>query len=178
MILRKVAPTLVFTFSAYGGLNHVILLFLFLLFQLHQLHDKLHFPSCYHHWLQKDHFLSYYHTHLIMEVQFTFPNLLIMEEQVSVKPCCLSLGQVGKIRYKQEGPSLESSSYLNVSLRYLGPWNPGTLGPLDHGTLGPWDSWTSSLLQHLLILPLTSSYLLLFLPPTLLLWYHCGTGWT
>ena len=46
----------------------------------------------------------------------------------------------------------------------------GTLGPLDLGTLGPWDSWTSSLLQHLLILPLTSSYLLQSLPPTLLLW--------
>ena len=71
---------------------------------------------------------------------------------------------------KQDGPSLESSSYLNVSLRYLGPWDPGTLGPLDLGTLGPWDSWTSSLLQHLLILPLTSSYLLLSLLPTLLLW--------
>ena len=72
---------------------------------------------------------------------------------------------------KQDGPSLESSSYLNVSLIYLGPWDPGTLGPLDLGTLGPWDSWTSSLLQRLLILPLTSSYLLLSLPPTLLLWY-------
>ena len=55
----------------------------------------------------------------------------------------------------------------------------GTLGPLDLGTLGPWDSWTSSLLQHLLILPLTSSYLLLSLPPTLLLWYGLvkGGGW-
>ena len=63
----------------------------------------------------------------------------------------------------QDGPSLESSSCLNVSLRYLDPWDPGTLGPLDLGTpwtlepLGPWDSWTSSLLQHLIILPLTSS---------------------
>ena len=25
----------------------------------------------------------------------------------------------------QDGPSLESSSYLNLSLRYLGPWDPG-----------------------------------------------------
>ena len=25
---------------------------------------------------------------------------------------------------KQDGPSLESSSYLNVTLRYLGPWDP------------------------------------------------------
>ena len=52
----------------------------------------------------------------------------------------------------------------------------GSLGPLDLGTLGPWDSWTSSLLQHLLILPLTSSYLLLSLPPTLLLWYGLVMG--
>ena len=73
--------------------------------------------------------------------------------------------------YKQDGPSLESSSYLNLSLRYLGPWDPETLGPLDLGTLGSWDSLTSSLCQHLLILPLRSSYLLLSLPPTLLLWY-------
>ena len=51
-----------------------------------------------------------------------------------------------------------------------------SLGPLDLGTLGPWDSWTSSLLQHLLILPLRSSYLLLPLPPTLLLWYGLVRG--
>ena len=41
-----------------------------------------------------------------------------------------------------------------------------SLGPLDLGTLGPWDSWTSSLLQHLLKLPLhplTSSYFFLLL---------------
>jgi len=49
-------------------------------------------------------------------------------------------------------------------------------------TPGPWDSWTSFLCQHLLILPLTSSYLLLSLPPTLLLWYglvmgRWGGGW-
>ena len=40
-----------------------------------------------------------------------------------------------------------------MSLRYLDPW--------DLGTLGPWDSWTSSLLQHLLIFSHTSSYFLL-----------------
>ena len=103
-----------------------------------------------------------------MEVQFTFPNLLIMEEQVSVKPCCLSLGQVGKIRYKQEGPSLESSSYLNVSLRYLGPLDPGTMGPCDAWTF---QSWTLGLLDlfppptpphtspyNLLHPPISSSY--------------------
>ena len=77
---------------------------------------------------------------------------------------------------EQDGPSLESSSYFNVGLRILGPWDPGTLGPLYLGTLGPRDSWTSSLLQHLLIIPLTSSYLLLSLPPTLLLWYGLVRG--
>ena len=35
---------------------------------------------------------------------------------------------------KQDGPSLESSLYLNVSLRYLGPWDPGTMGPCDAWT--------------------------------------------
>ena len=40
-------------------------------------------------------------------------------------------------RYLQDGPSLESSSYLNMTLRYLGPRDPGTLGPLDLGSLGP-----------------------------------------
>ena len=43
-------------------------------------------------------------------------------------------------------------------------------------SLGPWNPWTSSLLQHLLIIPLTSSYLLLSLPPTLLLWYGLVMG--
>ena len=51
-----------------------------------------------------------------------------------------------------------------------------SLEPWDLGTLGPLDSWTSYLLQHLLILPLTSSYLLLYLPPTLLLWYGLVMG--
>ena len=41
---------------------------------------------------------------------------------------------------KQDGPSLESSSYLNVTLRYLGPWDPWTLGLLDLETIGPWNS--------------------------------------
>ena len=43
------------------------------------------------------------------------------------------------LQVKQDGPSLKSSSYLNVTLRYLGtlgPWDTGTLAPLDLGTLG------------------------------------------
>ena len=55
----------------------------------------------------------------------------------------------------------------------------GTLGPLDLGTLRPWDSWTSSLLQHLLMLPLTSFYFLPSLRLTILLWNGLvmGGGW-
>ena len=63
-----------------------------------------------------------------------------------------------------------------MSFRYLHPFDPWTLESLDLETLGPWDSWTSSLHQHLLILPLISSYLLLSLPPTLLLWYGLVRG--
>ena len=40
---------------------------------------------------------------------------------------------IARFDEEQDGPSLESSSYLNVSLRYLGPW--------DLGTLGHWDIW-------------------------------------
>ena len=64
---------------------------------------------------------------------------------------------------KQDGPSLESSSYLNVSLSYLGPWDLGTLGPwnpwtlepLDLGTLGPLSSSTTP--SYFLLPPPTSS---------------------
>ena len=69
-------------------------------------------------------------------------------------------------KVKQDGPSLESSSYLNVTLRYLCPCVLGTPGPLD--------SWTSSLLLYLLILPLTSSYLFLLLSSFGMVWYGGG----
>ena len=49
---------------------------------------------------------------------------------------------------QQDGPSLDSSLYLNVSLRYLGPW--------DTGTPRPWNPWTLGLLD--------------LLPPPLKLW--------
>ena len=72
--------------------------------------------------------------------------------------------------FKQDGPSSESSSYLNVTLRYLGPWDLRTPGLLD--------SWTSSFFQHLLLHPLlpppiSSSYS----PP--LVWFGMkgGGGW-
>ena len=66
---------------------------------------------------------------------------------------------------KQDGPSLESSSYLNVTLRYLGPLDPGTLGLLDLFLL-PTPSHTSSyILLYLLLFhhPISSSYLILLL---------------
>ena len=68
--------------------------------------------------------------------------------------------EILKLKKKQDGPSLESSSYLNVSLRYLSPWEPGTLGPLDLGTLGPWDS----------------SYLFLLLFSLGMVWLWCEGG--
>ena len=42
---------------------------------------------------------------------------------------------------RQDGPYLESSSYLDMTLRYVGPldpesWDFGTLGPSDPGNLG------------------------------------------
>ena len=64
-------------------------------------------------------------------------------------------------KVKQDGPSLESSSYLNVTLRYLCHCDPWTLGLLDF--------WILSHLNHLLssyVLlpsPISSSYF--FLPP-------------
>ena len=65
----------------------------------------------------------------------------------------------------QDGPFLESSSYLNMSLRYPGPWDSGTLGPLDLGTPGPWNPWTLGLLDLFCppTPPHTSPYILL--PP-------------
>ena len=53
---------------------------------------------------------------------------------------------------ENDRPSLESSSYLNVTLRYLGPWDPLTLGFLDLRTLGPLSSC-------FLLPPFNSSYL-------------------
>ena len=75
---------------------------------------------------------------------------------------------VSEITEEQDGPSLESSSYLNVTLKYLGPWDPGILGLLDL-------SLPSSNTSYFLLPPLTSSDLLLSLPPTLLLLY--GLVW-
>ena len=104
---------------------------------------------------------------------FLVPILTILELTFYLLYQCKVSNSIYNI--KQDGPSLESSSYLNVSLRYLGPWDPWTLGPLELGTLGPWDSWTSSLLQHLLILPHTSSYLLL-LSSFCMVWLGGGRG--
>merc|ERR1719188_862875 len=73
---------------------------------------------------------------------------------------------------KQDGPSLESSSYLNVSLRYPGPWDPGTLGPLDLGTLGPLSSTNTS--SYFPLHPLTSSYLFLLLSSFGMVWLGGG----
>ena len=46
---------------------------------------------------------------------------------------------------KQDGPSLESSSHLNMTLKYIGPLDPGTMGPLDTWTFQPLDLGTLGL---------------------------------
>ena len=48
-------------------------------------------------------------------------------------------------RLEQDGPSLESSSYLNMTLRYLGPLDPGTMDPWDIGAFEPLDFGTLGL---------------------------------
>ena len=77
---------------------------------------------------------------------------------------------------KQDGPSLESSSYLNVTLRYVGPLDLGMLGPLDPLTLGLFDFRTLGPLPSSTI----SSYLFLLLLPissyTGLVWFGMGGG--
>ena len=69
---------------------------------------------------------------------------------------------------KQDGPSLESGSYLNVTLRYLGPWVSGTLGPWDPLTLALLDYRTSGPIPS----STTSSYLLVWYD---LVWF--GVVW-
>ena len=61
---------------------------------------------------------------------------------------------------KQDGPSLESSSYLNESLRYLGPLDPWTFEPSDLGTLGPLPPPTPPHTSPYILLPppISSSY--------------------
>ena len=53
---------------------------------------------------------------------FITTNVLITPNQTQVKNINLLL-----IKKQQDGPSLESNFYLNVTLRYLGPWDLQTL---------------------------------------------------
>ena len=76
-----------------------------------------------------------------------------------------------KWKLKHIGPSLESSSYLNVTLRYLGPLDHRSFGRLDLLTLGPLG------LLDIRTLgppppppPISSSYLFLLPLPTMV-WY-------
>ena len=77
-------------------------------------------------------------------------------------------------KWEQDGPSLESSSYLNVSFRYLDPWDPWTLEHLNLGTLGPLPSSNTS--SYFLLHPLTSSYLILLLSSFGMVWFFFGGG--
>ena len=64
-----------------------------------------------------------------------------------------------ELKSKQDGAASESSSYLNMTLRYLGPWDPETPGL--------WDSWTSS---YFPLNPFPSFYLFLLLPSFGMVW--------
>ena len=70
-------------------------------------------------------------------------------------------------KYQQDGPSLESSLYLNVSLRNLGPWGPWTLEPFD---LFPPPTPLHNSPYILLPPPISSSYF----PPLVLFGYGGG----
>ena len=64
-----------------------------------------------------------------------FPNNFLTNAKTILKRLFRVYAHVYHQHFKveQDGPSLESSSYLNVTLRYLGPWDPWTfwtLGPL------------------------------------------------
>ena len=74
-------------------------------------------------------------------------------------------------KWEQDGPSLESSSYLNVTLRYLGPLDPGTMNPLGTWTLGFLDFRTLGPLPSS-----TTSYLFLLLHCFGMVWFGKG-GW-
>ena len=50
--------------------------------------------------------------------------------KASVSTLCLcELMVLSTLYVEQDGPSLESSSYLNMTLRHLGPLDPGTTDP-------------------------------------------------
>ena len=70
---------------------------------------------------------------------------------------------------EQDGPSLESSSYLNVSLRYHGPGDLGTPGPWNPSILGLLDLFPPPTPPH------TSPYILL--PPPISSFYSPPLVW-
>ena len=76
---------------------------------------------------------------------------------------------------KQDGPSLESSSYLNKTLRYFGPLDPGIMGPWDTGTFGPLDLWTLGILDFRTFVGMCRDFSVI--PVRKVLWWVVGGGW-
>ena len=70
-------------------------------------------------------------------------------------------------KHQQDGPSLESSSYLNMTFRYLGPRHPWTINP---GTFGLLDFQFFDLFP-----PPPPPHTSLYLLPLGLVWY--GLVW-
>ena len=98
-------------------------------------------------------FILKFNTKLKLNGVFTLARLLVVlsfylfNATAAASPISFELFHL-KITFEQDGPSLKSSSYLNVNLRYLSP-----SGPWNLGTPGPWNPWTLGFLD-------------LFLPPT------------
>ena len=81
------------------------------------------------------------------------------QKLIGYKVCKLSIMFMWKLtdfilRMKQGRPYLESSLYLNLTLRHISPWDPWTLEPLDLGILGPFPS--SNTFSYFPLHPLTS----------------------
>ena len=83
---------------------------------------------------------------------------MVNEKNIYMKCEVNSVQNIHYNKALQDGPSLESSSYLNVILRYIGPWDPWTFEPLHSWTLGP---LLSSMSSCFLLTPFTSFYILL-----------------
>ena len=99
---------------------------------------------------------------LIVNVKYIM-NLPLFKYTCALFYCFVFLSHDAIVNCKQDGPSLESSSYLNVSLRYLGPWDLGTPGPWKPLTLGLLDLFPPPIPPHtspyiLLPPPISSSY--------------------
>ena len=121
-------------------------------------------------------FILKYNTKLKLNGVFTLARLLVVlsfylfNATAAASPISFELFHL-KITFEQDGPSLESSSYLNVTLRYLGPWDPLILGLLDLGTSLSTPQTPPHTSSYILLPPPISSYFFLPLSSFSMVWY-------